>query len=171
VVCAVDPRLLPGLARFVVRTMPALPPVVCHVGLAGELPDLPLEVVLHGEPTIVVRTNGTAPDGSAAWTVLGRGRVAEDLLTALARRGIDVRGQVQVRVDRSPRALVEAWGGSPYGVLWQGRGTLTHKLGTATPLPNVYCAGAHAAALPGLPFAGLTAAVVAQQVGAAGRGR
>jgi phytoene dehydrogenase-like protein len=171
VVCAVDPRLLPALARFVVRTMPALPPVVCHVGLAGELPDLPLEVVLHGEPTLVVRTNGTAPDGSAAWTVLGRGRVAEDLLTALARRGIDVRGQVQVRVDRSPRALVEAWGGSPYGVLWQGRGTLTHKLGTATPLPNVYCAGAHAAALAGLPFAGLTAAVVAQQVGAAGRGR
>ncbi len=167
VVCAVDPRGLPALAALVRRTMPALPPVVSHLGLTGDLPDLPHEVVLHGDPTLVLRTHGSAPEGCAAWTVLGRGRLSEDVLTALARRGIDVREQVQVRVDRSPREQVLAWGGSPYGVLWQGRGTLRHKLRTETPVPGVYCAGAHVAGSTGLPFATVTAAVVAEQVGPA----
>ncbi len=165
VVCAVDPRRLPALARYVERTMPALPPTVTHLGLAGDVPALPAEVVLHGDATLVVRTDGSAPEGGAAWTVLGRGRQSEDVLTDLARRGLDARDRVQVRVDRSPRELVEAWGGSPYGVLWQGRATLRHKLGTETPVPGVYCAGAHVAGATGLPFVGLTAAVVAERIG------
>ena len=167
VVCAVDPRGLPALADHVRRTMPALPPVVSHLGLVGDVPELPHEVVLHGDPTLVLRTSGTAPAGGAAWTVLGRGRLAEDVLTALARRGVDLREQVRARVDRSPREHVVAWSGSPYGVLWQGRGTVTQKLGTATPVPGVYCAGAHVAGATGLPFTALTAAVVAEQVGKA----
>jgi phytoene dehydrogenase-like protein len=167
VVCAIDPRRLPSLEPVVRRTMPAMPPVVCHVGLRGDLPDLPHEVVLHGDPLLVVRTNGQAPDGAAAWTVLGRGKLAEDVLTALARRGIDVRGAVQVRVDRSPRDLVELWGGSPYGVLWQGRATVAQRAGTTTPWPNVFCAGAYAAPGAGVPFVGLGAALVAQALGKA----
>lgn len=167
VVCAVDPRVLPTLAPMVRRTMPAIPPVVCHLGLGGEVPDLPHEVVLHGDPTIVVRTNGSAPHGGAAWTLLGRGRLSEDLLVALARRGLDVRGLVQVRVDLSPRDLVETWGGSPYGVLWQGRATLDRRLGTTTPVRGLYCAGAHSAPGAGVPFVGLSGALVAQAVGPA----
>jgi UDP-galactopyranose mutase len=167
VVCAVDPRLLPALASLVRRTMPALPPVVTHLGLHGEVPDLPHEVVLHGDPMLVVRTHGTGPAGGAAWTVLGRGRLAEDIVTALARRGLDVRDLVVVRVDRSPRELVEHWGGSPYGVLWQGRRTLTRRLGTTTPVPGVLCAGAHTTPGAGVPFVGLSAALVAQVVGKA----
>jgi UDP-galactopyranose mutase len=147
--------------------MPAIPPVVAHLGLVGEVPDLPHEVVLHGDPLLVVRTNGTAPDGAHAWTVLGRGRIAEDLVTALSRGGIDVRARVEVRVDRSPREQVEAWRGSPYGVLWQGRRTLDHRLGTVTPVPGVYCAGAHSVPGAGLAWVGLSAALVAQAVGAA----
>jgi UDP-galactopyranose mutase len=167
VVCAVDPRRLPALASLVRRTMPALPPVVCHLGLQGDVPALPHEVVLHGDPLLVVRTGGAAPVGGAAWTVLGRGRLAEDIVTALARRGVDVREQVRVRVDLSPRDLVETYGGSPYGVLWQGRTTLRHRLGTTTPVANVFCAGAHAAPGAGVPFVGLSAALVAQAVGKA----
>jgi len=166
VVCAVDPRGLPTLAPHVARTMPAIPPVVCHVGLVGDLPDLPHEVVLHGNPTLVIRTNGTAPSGGAAWTILGRGRLAEDVLTAIARAGIDVREQVEVRVDRSPLDQVEELAGSSYGVLWQGRATIDRKLG-ATPYDGVYAAGVHAAAGAGLPFTGLAAAVVAERIGAA----
>ena len=75
------------------------------------------------------------PTGSS-WTLLGRGRVDEDLLVALVRRGIDVRPQVVTRVDRSPRDLVEACGGSPYGVLWQGRRTVLRRLGPTTPIPG-----------------------------------
>ena len=164
VVVACDPRRLPALAPLVQRTMPALPPVVTHVGLEGDLPDLAHETVLHGagkEPQLTVRTRG------AAWTLLGRGRVDEDLLTTLARRDLDVRAQVVTRVDRSPRDLVEAWGGSPYGVLWQGRQTTFRRLGPATPVPGVYAASAHATPGAGLPYTGLSAALVAQLVGPA----
>jgi UDP-galactopyranose mutase len=167
VACAIDPRRLPSLEPMVRRTMPAMPPVVTHLGLHGEVPDLPHEVVLHGDPLIVVRTNGQAPDGGAAWTLLGRGRLAEDLVTALARRGVDVRDQVEVRVDRSPRKMVQTWGGSPYGVLWQGRATLGRRAGTTTPWPNLYCAGAHATPGAGVPLVGLGASLVAQAVGKA----
>jgi phytoene dehydrogenase-like protein len=166
VVCAIDPRRLPALAHHVVRTMPAIPPVVCHLGLVGEVPDLPHEVVLHGEPTLVLRTNGTAPDGAAAWTVLGRGRIAEDIVLAMARHKIDVREQVEVRVDRSPLDQVEELAGTAYGVLWQGRATIDRKL-ESTPYEGVYAAGVNAAAGAGLPFVGLSAAVVAERIGPA----
>ena len=167
VVVAIDPRRLPALASYVRRTTPAFPPVVCHVGLEGDVPDLPHEVVLHGDPLLVVRTGGRAPDGSAAWTVLGRGRIAEDVLTALARHGLDVRKKVVARVDRSPRDLVERWGGSPHGVLWQGPRTARTRLGPRTPIDGVLTAGAHATTGSGLPFAGLSAALVAEVVGRA----
>ncbi|GCD91722.1 NAD(P)/FAD-dependent oxidoreductase [Nocardioides sp. LS1] len=167
IVCAVDPRRLPALAPHVVRTMPAIPPVVSYLGLEGDVPDLPHEVVVHGDPLLVVRTGGRAPDGCAAWTVHGRGRLAEDLLRALAREEIDVRKNVVVRLDRTPRQLVEEWGGSPHGVLWQGRATVRQRLGPTTPVPGVYAAGAHATPGGGLPYVGLSAALVAQAIGPA----
>lgn len=167
VVCAIDPRRLPALADLVARTMPAIPPTLCHIGVVGDVPDLPAEVVLHGDPTLVLRTTGTAPDGAHAWTILGRGRLAEDIVTALYRSGIKVRDQVEIRVDRSPRDLVEEWGGSPLGVLWQGRNTLNHRLGTQTPIEGVYMAGAHTTPGSGLPSVGLSAALVAQVIGPA----
>jgi UDP-galactopyranose mutase len=165
VVCAVDMRGLPTLASYVERTMPALPPVVTHLGLVGDVPELPAEVVLHGQALLVVRTTGTAPPGGHAWTVLGRGRLSEDLLVALARQGIDVREHVEVRVDRSPRDQVEELGGSAYGTLWQGRATVDRKRG-ATPVVGLYAAGAHVAAGAGLPFVGLSAATAAERIGA-----
>ncbi|MCY7395595.1 MAG: FAD-dependent oxidoreductase [Nocardioides sp.] len=168
VVCAIDPRRLPAIARLVERTMPAIPPQVSFVGLdATGLPELPAEVVLHGEPTLVVRTGGTAPPGHAAWTLQGRGRLSEDIGVALARHGIDVRSHVVTRVDRSPRELVEAWHGSPLGVLWQGRGTVRRRLGPRTPVEGLYVAGAHGTPGSGLPYVGLSAALVAQCVGPA----
>lgn len=171
VVVALDPRRLPALAPLVERTMPCIPPVVAHIGIVGEVPDLPHEVVLHGDPrrdpTLVLRTSGTAPEGAHAWTVLGRGQLAEDIVTALARRGIRVRDQVETRVDLSPRDLVADWNGSPQGVLWQGRGTVRNRIGTVSPIGGVYLAGAHTTPGAGLPSVGLSAALVAQAVGPA----
>lgn len=167
VVCAIDPRRLPALAGYVHRTMPAIPPVISYLGLEGDVPDLGPEVVLHGDPMVIVRTGGQAPEGHAAWTVHGRGQLAEDVLRALARHRIDVRANVVTRIDRSPRDLVERWGGSPTGVLWQGRATMRERLGPTTPIPGVYAAGAHAVPGSGLPFVGLSAALVAQAVGPA----
>lgn len=163
---ATDPRHLPALSRYVERSMPALPPSVCHVGLVGDVPPLPSEVVLHGDPVIKVTTGGTAPPGAAAWTIQARGRLSEDVLVAMARLGIDIRQYVEVRVDRSPRQQVEEYGGSPYGVLWQGRDTLRQRLSTRTPLPNVYVAGAAATVSATPAFVALTASQVAQAVAA-----
>ena len=167
VVVAIDPRRLPALASYVKRTMPAIPPVLVHVGLEGDVPDLPHEVALHGDPLLVVRTGGRAPEGAAAWTIVGRGNLAEDPLLALARHGIDVRRQVVARIDRSPRDLVEQWGGSPHGMLWRGPRTSRERLGPRTPIPGVLAAGAHATTGSGLPFTGLSAALVAELVGRA----
>jgi UDP-galactopyranose mutase len=167
VVCAVDPRMLPALAPYVERTMPAMPPVVCHVGLSAAVQDLPHEVVVHGDPMLVVRTGLRAPSGAAAYTVHGRGKLAEDILTALARNGLDLRTDLVTRVDLTPRDLVQQWRSSPYGVLWQGRGTVRARLGPRTPIAGLYAAGAHATPGAGLPFVGLSAALVAQVVGPA----
>ncbi|KAA1428982.1 phytoene desaturase family protein [Nocardioides antri] len=167
VVVAIDPRRLPVLAPLVERTMPAIPPVVSHLGLVGPVPDLPAEVVLHAEPLMIIRTGGRAPEGGTAWTLHGRGKIAEDLLEALARHRIDIREQVVTRVDLSPRELVEQWNGSPCGVLWQGRGTVRYRLGPTTPITGVYAAGAHAAPGAGVPFVTQSAALVAQAIGPA----
>jgi UDP-galactopyranose mutase len=168
-VCAIDPRRLAALAPYVERTMPAIPPVVAHHGLEGDVPDLPAETVLHGDATIAIHTGGQAPEGCHAWTLHGRGKLAEDMLLTMARLGVNVRDNVVVRVDRSPRDLVQAWGGSPMGVLWQGRRTVRRRLGPTTPVPGVYAAGAHATPGAGLPFVGLSAALVAQEIGPAER--
>ncbi len=166
-VVAIDPRRLPALSPYVERTMPAIPPMTTRLGLAGDVPELGPETVLHGDPTLVVRNGGRAPDGGHAWTVHGRGRLSEDLVTTLVRYGIDIRDAVRVRLDRTPRELVEDWSGSPEGVLWQGRATIRARLGPRTPISGVYAAGAHATPGAGLPFVGLSAALVAQAVGPA----
>jgi UDP-galactopyranose mutase len=167
VVCAIDPRRLPALASYVERTMPALPPVVCHVGLSAPIADLAHEVVVHGDPMLVVRRGGRAPAGGAAYTVHGRGKLSEDILRALARHQLDLRTDLVTRVDLTPRDLVEQWQTSPYGVLWQGRATVRQRLGPRTPIEGVYAAGAHATPGGGLAFVGLSAALVAQVVGPA----
>ncbi len=167
VVCAVDPTRLPTLARHVRRTRSTIPPSLVHLGLLGEVPALDCEVVLHGTPDLTVHPGGTAPDGGASWTVAHRGRSSEDVLELMARRGLDVRACVVERVERTPAQLSAQWGGSPLGVRWQGRGTVRRRLGPTTPVPGVYAAGSHATPGSGIPFVGLSAALVAQAIGRA----
>jgi UDP-galactopyranose mutase len=158
VVSAIDPRRLPVTERYADKTLPAMPPQIFHLGLA-DAPELPArEVVLHGDPLLVVHARGDA------WTVHVRGRLLEDVTIALARHGLDVREQVVSRVDLGPRELVGRWGGSPYGLLWAGRNTVHQRLGPSTPIPGLYAAGAHATPGAGLPFVGLSAALVAQAI-------
>lgn len=173
VVCAVDPRRLPTLAPHVERTMPTLPPVIAHLGLEGDPTALAEELgiahetVVHGNPVVVLRPGGAAPDGHTAWTLHGRGRLSEDMLVVLARAGLDVRDRVVTRLDRTPLETVQDWGGSPTGVLWQGRATVRQRIGPTTPVPGVYAVGAHATPGSGLAYVGLGAALVAGLVGPA----
>lgn len=166
VVLTGDPRRLPCLAEAVLKTTPAIPPVIAHLGLVGEdLPQLPGEVVLHGDPAVVVRPEPDAEPGTAAWTVLARGRIAEDLVNVLHRNGLKVRKNIEARVDRSPRVQVEHWHGSPLGTAWQGRATFEQRLGPTTPIAGVYLAGAHSKTGSGLPSVGLSAAALAALIG------
>lgn len=170
VVCAVDPRQLPALRRWVRRTRSTTLPTLVHLGLTGELdPWLARagEVVLHGEPTLVLRHGGSAPEGHCVLTVQHRGPAELDVLTVLAGRGFDLRDRVVVRLDRSPADLAALWGGSPLGDLWRGRRTVRRHWGPTTPVQGLYAAGSHATPGSGLPFTGLSGALVAQSIGPA----
>ena len=143
---------------------------MCHLGLR-DLPDallgLPHEVVLHGDPTLVLHPNGTAEGGGAAWTVLARGgRRHVDVIEELAGRGIDVRRQVEVRVDRSPRRPDRR--ARRVAVRRAVARTRDDRPQAGQPTRRrVYTAGVHAAAGAELPLVGLTAAVVAERIGPA----
>lgn len=158
VVVAIDPRRLPALRRYVEHTLPAIPSAVTHLGLA-QTPELPAEVVIHGDPTITVHTR-TLPDGRAAMSIRVRGRLLEDVLVVLARHDIDLHDRVRARLTLGPAQLVAEWGGSPLGIRWSGRGTVRDRLGPRTPVPGVYAAGAHATPGAGIAFVGLGAALV-----------
>ena len=156
------------------RSAPALPPAVTHLGLVGDFPEQAAETVLHGEPLLVVRANGTAPPGHAAWTVLRRDRPhgqSADILPLLAARGIDVRNRVVTRLDRSPGQIMDETSGSPYGVAWSGRETLYARAPTASPVEGLFCVGASAHPGAGLAYVGLGSALAAQLIGPAARVR
>ncbi|MPZ63932.1 MAG: FAD-dependent oxidoreductase [Propionibacteriales bacterium] len=165
--CLVNAPRAARMARRIRGTTPAFPPAVTHLGLTSRVPDLPAELVLHGDPTLVVRTTDDAPDGHRAWTVVRRGDAEEDVLSTMTRRGLDVRLEVVSRVDRAPSDIVTELNGSPYGVSWDGTGTVSRRLPNETPVPGLYCVGASAHPGAGVPLAGLGAALVAQLIGKA----
>lgn len=78
-----------------------------------------------------------------------------------------MRSLVTTRIDHSPADQICRWRGSPLGVAWAGRATVRHRLGTNTPIEGVHLSGAHASLGSAVPYVGLSAALVAQQVGPA----
>lgn len=176
VVCAVDPTRLPALRRLTRRLRSTTLPSLTHLGLAGsewvdgtasDTTVAPAETVLHGPDTFILRSGGQAPERHRVLTVQHRGTAGTDVLDELATHGIDLRDRVVTRLDLGPTELTELWGGSPAGVLWDGRSTVRRRLGPRTPIAGLYAVGAHAAPGAGLPFTGLSAALVAQAIGPA----
>jgi len=177
VVTDLDPRVVFGrLLRhpaaeagrrvFEVAT-PAIPMVVTHLGLRGDVPDLPAEVVLHGDPLIVVTTTGAAPDGCRAWTVRHRGAPGEDIAVTLVRRGLDVRHLVVARLERDAVAQIRATGASPHGLAWAGHRAHARRAALVQPLPGLHLVGAGVHPGAGIPYVGWGAAHVAARVGKA----
>jgi phytoene dehydrogenase-like protein len=177
VVSSVDPRRLfgelldekaaPQARRAFAAATPALPPAIVHLGLSGDVPALPEEVVLHGDPLLVVHTGGQAPSGHHAWTVHRRGSAGEDIVASLARRGIDVRDQVVARVDRSPSDVIAEVGGSPYGIAWDGYRAYARRAALVAPLPGLHLVGASVHPGAGVAFAAWGAAHAAERIGRA----
>jgi UDP-galactopyranose mutase len=177
VVCAIDARrvladLLPALAaprarRVFDQATPAIPSALVHLGLSGEVPALPPEVVLHGEPLVTVHTGGHAPTGQHAWTVQVRGSSTEDVVTTLARRGVDVRGQVVARVDRSAADVAGENAGSPYGLAWDGYRNYARRAALVAPVPGLHLIGASVHPGAGVAYAAWGAAHTAARIGPA----
>lgn len=195
VVVACDPRTLPALAPHLRPRGPAgshstVPPDLLHLALdeaaltrtsTGLGPDLlgpeGHEIVFHParpsgtDPVVAVRTGGTAPAGVRAWTLLlrhgDRRHGPEAALEVLAARGLDLRGAVLAQVPVRSRDQLATWHGSPLGPLWEGPRSLARRLAVRTPIDRVVVAGAHAATGAGLPFTGLSGALVAQVLGKA----
>jgi UDP-galactopyranose mutase len=141
VVCAVDPRRLPALASLVRRTMPALPPVVCHLGLQGDVPALRTRV-LHGDPLLVVRTGGP-PLGGALDGAGGAG----SRRTSSPRSRAEADGASRSVRSTCPARFTRRTAGRRTGV---GRPTtLRHRLSTTTPMVNVFCAAPTRRQVPG----------------------
>lgn len=175
VVTDIDPRVVVGdlvhhpvvggMRQTFAAATPAMPPTVIHVGLSGDLPSLPEEVVLHGEPLLVLTTSGAAPAGHAAWTVWRRGSAQEDVLTTLARRGIDVRKNLVTRVERGAVDLVAETAGSSYGLAWAGWRAHAQRAALGNPLPGLHMLGAGMHPGASIPYVVWGAAHVAERIG------
>lgn len=158
------PRPPPALA---VResVSPALPASRTYLGLRPEdLPDLPAETFVHGDPLVLVRTGGSGPAGCTGWS-LEHHAGSTDVLPALARRGIDVRDAVVTRLDVSPAEVVRQADGSPAGMRWQGWRSGLARPRVTTPVRGLLRAGAGVHPGPGIAVEGLGAAQVAAVVG------
>jgi phytoene desaturase len=168
VVSDIDPRDLYGrlvddpaakkVRRKVQSTHQAQAAYVVHLGLREPLPDLPFETVLHGTPTVVVRTGGQAPAGHQAWSVLVHGYPTDDVLDLLVARGLHVRDNVVSR-QTSP-----SWWA---GVAWEGYRTARRRAANVSPVKGLYCVGAGAHPGSGVPATTLGAAIVADAIGKA----
>jgi phytoene dehydrogenase-like protein len=168
VVSDIDPRQLyeelvddpaaKKVRKKVLSTHQAQAAYVVHLGLAEPVPSLPFETVLHGTPTVVVRTGGTAPAGHQAWSVLVHGYPTDDVLDLLVARGLPVREQVVSR-QTSP-----SWWA---GVAWEGYRTARRRASNVSPVKGLYCVGAGAHPGSGVPATTLGAAIVADAVGKA----
>jgi phytoene desaturase len=168
VVSDIDPRELYGrlvddpaakkVRKKVQSTHQAQAAYVVHLGLREPLPDLPFETVLHGTPTVVVRTGGQAPTGHQAWSVLVHGYPTDDVLDLLIARGLPVRDKVVSR-QTSP-----SWWA---GVAWEGYRTARRRAANVSPVKGLYCVGAGAHPGSGVPATTLGAAIVADAIGKA----
>lgn len=148
------------------RPPPAMPAARTYLALQGEPPELPAETFLHGDPLVLVRTGATAANGLSAWSIEHQ-QGDEDVVMTMARRGLDVRRQVAARVTVSPAQMVDAYGGSPAGMRWQGWRSGLRRPGPRTAVKGLYQLGADVHPGPGLLSAGLAAAQVAGDVGKA----
>ncbi len=95
---------------------------------------------------------------------------ADRVLDVMAARGLDVRSRVVWREVRTPADLERATGsvgGSIYGSSSNGARSAFLRPANRSPLPGLFLVGGSSHPGGGLPLVGLSAAIVAQQIGRA----
>ncbi|MBA2774473.1 MAG: NAD(P)-binding protein [Nocardioidaceae bacterium] len=155
-----------GRRIFEVAT-PATPMAVTHLGLRGDVPALPAEVVLHGDPLIVITTTDAAPAGCRAWSVRHRGAPGEDIVVTMVGRGLDVRHLVVARLERDAVTQIRATGASAYGLAWAGHRAQARRAALVQPLRGMHLVGSGVHPGAGIAYVGWGAAHVAARMGKA----
>lgn len=138
--------------------VPAIPAARTLVRLGPTAPELPRDVVAHGNPPLHLWS-----DGSDRWTIAHHN--AEDPLTALVRVGIDLRAHVIERHDLSPVELVTmgGWG-------WQWHGWHTSQTRPSVGFEGTLLfAGANARPGSSIEMIGSATAAIAERLGKAPR--
>jgi phytoene dehydrogenase-like protein len=161
VVAGVDQAVLAGLVGRS-ETKGTYSPSVTTLCLAVEdAAEMPHETVLLGEQDPAIRIH-VAAEQPTAWTVHVPGdHNAEAVLTALAARGLDVRGSGRVRVLRTitaadREAATGVPGGAAYGPAVDGLRSALLRSPIAQPTPGLFHVGASARPGSGLSFAALS---------------
>jgi len=142
--------------------IPAIPASRTLLTLDESAPDLPIDLIAHGDPPVRAWS-----DGSRRWTLAHHN--AEDPLIALARVGVDLRDHVVDRYDLSPSDLVRL---GHWGWAWQGWTTLFDRPGVGTEFrfgDTLFMAGAHAHPGGTIEEIGSATATIAEAVGPAPR--
>ncbi|MFT4187561.1 MAG: FAD-dependent oxidoreductase [Aeromicrobium sp.] len=138
--------------------VPAIPASRTLLLLDGDPPELAEETVVHGNPPVVAHRTS-----EGHWTL--EHRSGEDVLTALARYGVDLRERVLQRHDLNPSEVVahvdEGW-------TWTGWTSMFRRPGVA-PTGGIFHAGAHAHPGPRLEHVGMATAAIAAELGTAPR--
>lgn len=121
------------------------------------------------------------PAGHEAWFVLINApaglswdgvaeQYADHILDVLAERGADVRDRVLWREIRTPQDLERTTvspGGSIYGMSSNGRTSTALRPGNRSPVPGLFLVGGSAHPGGGLPLVGMSAEIVAEEIGRA----
>jgi phytoene dehydrogenase-like protein len=174
VVASIDPlvvfaELLGGGFSRPVRVFNAAhrvaPAAVTRLGLRGaDAAGSGGDVVLHGDPLVVVSAGGTAPVGHCARTVRMRGGTDSDVLSVMASRGLDVRADVVTRLDGEPPGSAAT---SDHEPAWDGWRAYLRRSACAEPVAGLYVLGARLTPGATVPEVGWTAANVAGRIGKA----
>ena len=130
VVCAVDPRRLPALAEHVQRTMPAIPPVVCHLGLEPGPPRCPTRWCSTATRCWWCAPAAARPRAARPGPSTVAGSWPRTSWSRWPGAGIDVRAQIVTRVDRHPATWSSAGAARRWACAGQGR---RDRLGPARP--------------------------------------
>jgi phytoene desaturase len=124
---------------------------------------------LHESWFVLVNAPRQDSQGGVDWTADGFAvSYAEQILTRMAERGVNVRDRIVDMVVRTPADIqqeTQSPGGAIYGTSSNGARSAFLRPGNRSPVPGLYLVGGSAHPGGGLPLVGMSAAIVAELIG------
>jgi phytoene desaturase len=124
---------------------------------------------MHESWFVLVNAPRQDSQGGVDWTADGFAvSYAEQILTRMAERGVNVRDRIVDMVVRTPADIqqeTQSPGGAIYGTSSNGARSAFLRPGNRSPVPGLYLVGGSAHPGGGLPLVGMSAAIVAELIG------